>query len=209
MDSFIRIITSENIDTDLILEHVSNYAQVDYDNIIIGDMDSDHLVYHIPIQKHLTESESNEFMHRAVTLFENTCMQDVDVEFSTGMPISVLTESDIAAEPEEVKPESYDIFTETDYDLVNDLIVYMRNDFQFYRKYYYPTLHNIAKQYKKTGKIDASKLRQMIKTGTQTYCATYNTPEEPNELFGADELSEVYNRIVRDEIKEIRNGEYA
>ena len=228
-DPYIKIFledVDENFDT--LVRMLSTFTNVNSDDVVFSITETNEKVYHIPLTEHLDREQSDLCVNYLQELSNDIEMPDFDMEFSTGIPLSPLVENIIlyspeielsnntminegsmTNEPQEEKPESYDLFKKTDYDLLNDLIVFIRNDFRFYRKYYYPAMHKIAKEYNNTNKADFKKhLRKVIDTAIKEYCSIYNTPEEPDELFSSEDKQEIINMISKDELPEIRNGEY-
>lgn len=215
MEKFIRIITDKpcNFSSSLcetIQILLTNDVLLEEKPFVIGLFESKRSVLHIPLKEHVPKHAADIYATCISTVLSENDIQDFDIEFSTGVATSYLNENSLLDEPEEITPEKHDIFTKTEYDVVSDIIVFMRNDSTFYKKYYYPALHRISQKYKKTGKIEFnSYMNSVIKQAIFTYCSVYNTPEEPNELFGKEEKTAIMDRIIKDEIAQIRNGEYS
>lgn len=201
MECFVKLAISGNNDIDTIYDLtnvLSEYSSFNKKDILFALFEN-HIVYYIPINGHLTDEESSECVHK-MSLLENVF--DFDVEFSTGVPL-------MEQNQEQVDIQDQDLFSHTDYDIVEDLVVYMRNDFRFYRTYYYPTLHRISKELKHNKSLNVKKqFKPVIRTAIKEYCIKYNTPEESSELFGDDEWSMILDKIYQEEIDNIRNGDY-
>lgn len=215
MEKFIRVITDTccNFNTSIcenIEALLTDDVLLENKPFVVGLFESNRSVLHIPINTHIPKHATDIYATCISTVLNEHNIDDFDIEFSTGMTLSKLSENSLMDEPSEETPEKLDIFAKTDYDVVNDLITYMRNDSTFYKTHYYPALHRISQKYKKTGKIDFQEyMKPVIKQAILTYCSVYNTPEEPHELFGDSEKTAIMDRITKDEVKQIRNGEYS
>jgi hypothetical protein len=94
------------------------------------------------------------------------------------------------------------------YDLVDDVVVFMRNDKDFYRRQYYPAMSKISRNYKKTKKIDRSMATDMIKNAVPAYCKAFNIKKAPAKLFTKEDMDAILDMLFDEESDEIRNGEY-
>lgn len=214
MDAFIQIITDNEAEfTD---DHINGvydilgnkYADTKLPSLV-ALTESNQSVLYVPLKKHTNDKNSDVYAERIGHFLNNSGIKDFTLEMSTGIPVSQLTEGSFPEEPVQEKPETRDIFTQTDYDVVNDLIVFMRNNYKFYSTYYYPALHNVAKKYRKTKQLDIEKyMMPVVKQAARMYCSVYNTPESHTELFGDQEIKSVLDRIRREETPEIQNREY-
>ena len=213
MDAFIQIIADDPVT--FTNEHVRSLYSLlgneflTEDASVSGVTENKQGILHVPLRRHISSEASDLYAHIISEYFNNEGINDFVLEMSTGIPINVLNEGSLPEEPVQEKPETRDIFAKTDYDVVDDLITYMRNNYKFYSSYYYPALHRITKNYKKTKKIDIERfMMPVIRYAIKTYCVAYNTPEEPDELFGKEEIQAIIDRIRKEEQDEIQNGEY-
>ena len=94
------------------------------------------------------------------------------------------------------------------YDLVDDVVVFMRNDRDFYRRHYYPVMSKISKKYKETKTIDQNIAKPMIEKAVSAYCKKYNINKAPNKLFTKEDIVAILDMLFDEESDEIRNGEY-
>jgi hypothetical protein len=95
------------------------------------------------------------------------------------------------------------------YNVVEDVIVFMKNDPMFYRKHYFPAISTLADLHRAGKKVDANKnLMPMIKQGCDSYVKKYNIGNSVDEIFNNDDRLELLNRIYSEEIDEIEKGEY-
>lgn len=95
------------------------------------------------------------------------------------------------------------------FDLVDDTSVFMRNDPQFYRKEYFPTISKVADLHR-AGKIKNAKntLKPMIDKGITSYCAKYNLAKTPEEVFKQEDRDALLDKLFSEEMDQIKNGDY-
>lgn len=95
------------------------------------------------------------------------------------------------------------------FDVVDDALIFMRNDPMFYRKQYYPAVSRIADLTRAGKKVDTNKcLGPMIEAGCKAYVEKYNIGKSAEELFGLDDRQALMNMIYSEELKQIEKGEY-
>lgn len=95
------------------------------------------------------------------------------------------------------------------YDVVEDAIVFMKNDPKFYRKHYYPAVTKIADLTRAGKKVDPNKcLGPMIETGCRAYVEKYNIGKSDNDIFNLDDRQAMMNMIYSEELKQIEKGDY-
>ena len=103
-------------------------------------------------------------------------------------------------------------FTESaqmNYDVVEDTIVFMKNDPIFYRKEFYPAMCKIADTVRAGRTIDRNKiLTPMIEKGCNGYTNKYHQGKSSEEVFTAQDRSELLQSIYSECMQEINNGEY-
>lgn len=96
-----------------------------------------------------------------------------------------------------------------DFDIVEDALVFMKNDPMFYRKEYYPSISKMADLHRAGSKYNAKKiLMPMITHGINRYCKKYHLANMPDDLFHQDHRKSLFDKIYNDEIKQIKDGEY-
>jgi hypothetical protein len=101
------------------------------------------------------------------------------------------------------------IDTALPYDIVDDIVVFMRNDPKFYRKYYYPAIADMAEKFRAKQEInDTSVIGSMVDKGVQTYCKKYNIGRKPADIFTPDDRQAAITLITSEELEEIRKGAY-
>ena len=95
------------------------------------------------------------------------------------------------------------------FDIVDDTIVYMRNDPMFYRKSYFPTVSKMADMHRAGQNVEAEPLLgPMVDQAMEGYCKRYKVARSPSELFTTDDRLSILNRIATEELEEIKKGEY-
>ena len=105
-------------------------------------------------------------------------------------------------------------FTEKDntklpFDVVEDVIVFMRNDPMFYRKHYYPAFAKIADMTREGKKCNQREmLSDMVECGLSEYVKKYKLAEMPDEIFNQDDRNSCIERIFSEEMTQIQKGEY-
>jgi len=99
--------------------------------------------------------------------------------------------------------------TKLPYDIVDDLHVFMRNDPMFYRRDYYPTMCEMGNYVGKKQKIKVKEmLGPLIDKGVNQYCEKYKLAKYPQEVFTLEDRIRLIQKIVDEEMPNIRNGEY-
>ena len=89
-----------------------------------------------------------------------------------------------------------EILPKPDFNVAEDLMIFMRNDPMFYRKSFFPAVE----QYKKNTK-DTTPLESMIKQGLGQYCNKFNIKNPVNELMGSGDIRTLVSEIIADEVK--------
>ncbi len=98
--------------------------------------------------------------------------------------------------------------TKLNFDIVDDAVVFMRNDPQFYRKRYYPTVSNMADRVKGGKDPDRSVLGSMVDSGMNSYCKKYNLGRGPADLFTSEDRDAIIETICSAALVEIEKGSY-
>ena len=99
--------------------------------------------------------------------------------------------------------------TKLPFDIVEDAIVFMRNDPQFYRKQYFPAIAKVADLHRAGKKVNADKaLMPMIEKGCDSYVQKYNIGKFSDEVFTQDDRKNLLSRIFAEELNQIENGDY-
>ena len=95
------------------------------------------------------------------------------------------------------------------FDLVDDVVVWMRNDAQFYRKELFPAMSKIADLHRAGKDIDRKKyLGPVIEKGINYYCATYDLGRSSEEVFTQTDRDEVLDKIFGEGLDDIKQGDY-
>ena len=88
-----------------------------------------------------------------------------------------------------------EIIPKPEYDVGQDLLVFMRNDPMFYRKHFFPTIDSIKGNPKNT-----NPLKGMIKKGMKSYCNRYEIQNPIEDLMQNMDVDEVIAAIMNDEL---------
>jgi len=94
-----------------------------------------------------------------------------------------------------------EIYPKPEYDVKEDLKVYIRNDPMFYRKSFFPAFED----YKKNKKTQV--ISDMVQNGLKNYCAKFELPFAPNELLTKEDITTVVSELIKDELED-RNESY-
>ena len=95
------------------------------------------------------------------------------------------------------------------YNIVDDLHVYMRNNQDVYRKQYFPMLCAMQEALKAGKKINAQKIMMpVIKTCVAEYNKKYNLANESSDIFKDEDMKTLCKKIYTEEIPLIKKGVY-
>lgn len=95
-----------------------------------------------------------------------------------------------------------------EFDLMEDLLTFMRNDPIFYRKNYFPMIVKMCDCAKKQKKFDKNRsILPIIKSGYKQYCEKYGIRQK-NAQYNKQNVISLLNNIYTEEMKNINNGEY-
>ena len=95
-----------------------------------------------------------------------------------------------------------------DFDVVDDAIVFMRNDPTFYRKRYFPAMSSMADRLRSGGDIDRSVIGSMVDSGINSYCKKFNLAKGPADIFTEEDRAAIIEKICSEEVEEINKGAY-
>ena len=84
-----------------------------------------------------------------------------------------------------------------DFDVAEDLVVFMRNDPVFYRKSLFPAIETV----KSTDPMDTTALQNVVAQGLGKYCEKFHIPHPKTELLTDADISSIVERLVAEEIK--------
>lgn len=97
---------------------------------------------------------------------------------------------------------------EPNFDIVEDLFIYMLNDSMFYRKHYFPVMSDIKDCIADNKDIDIEeKLNPVIDKALQSYSDKYDLPDVVEDYFNDDERRELVDKIYSAEIDDENNTE--
>lgn len=94
------------------------------------------------------------------------------------------------------------------FNVVDDLVVYMKNDPDFYRRQLYPKMCDVQEVVKKGKKYDKKSLLPTVDDAIREYVDKFKIKKMPEEMCTREEKMMVIDQILRGEIENFRNGEY-
>ena len=98
---------------------------------------------------------------------------------------------------------------ELPFDVVDDTLVYMRNDPMFYRKHYFPAESKLADCQRSGQDSDPKKyLSPMIEKGCDNYCKKFNLGRSSEEIYTEEDRNNLLQRINSEETENIKKGDY-
>ena len=96
-----------------------------------------------------------------------------------------------------------------DYDIVDDVTVFMRNDPMFYRKSLFPAVSKMADLHRAGKSIDKNNcLGEVVEQALNAYCKKFNVAEIPDETFSNSDRQSIIDKLFSEEMEEIKKGEY-
>ena len=96
-----------------------------------------------------------------------------------------------------------------DFDIVDDAIVFMRNDPMFYRKTFFPAVTRIADAHREGKKVDQVKiLSPVVERGIQSYCKKFKLADQADDVFNQSDREAIIDRIFSEEMEQIKKGDY-
>ena len=101
------------------------------------------------------------------------------------------------------------IGSELPYDVLDDVVVFMQNDPDFYRTQTYPALVDVQKAINNGGKFSKKQMFPMIDKANESYVKKFDVPKRPDRLLHTDaEKMECATRLLNAEKENFRNKEY-
>lgn len=95
------------------------------------------------------------------------------------------------------------------FDVVEDVVVFMRNDPQFYRKSFFPAVARVADLHRAGKSIDKNEcLGDMVERALEGYCKKFNVAKMPDEVFTNEDRDQIIDKVFSEEMEEIQKGEY-
>jgi hypothetical protein len=93
------------------------------------------------------------------------------------------------------------------FDLKDDLIFFMRNDDEFYRRHYYPHVIKCIEHVKQGKNLNSKVFEPMVKHAYECYSQKFNIRELPESL-DEEMCNEICSTINTEEHKHINNDIY-
>lgn len=95
-----------------------------------------------------------------------------------------------------------------DVDMTDDLIFFMNNDSNFYRKVFFPMVVKVRDQLKSGKRCEDTIFRPCIDHAVDSYCEKYDISENPISLFTEVDRDEIARKVFATEKENIVNGRY-
>ena len=94
------------------------------------------------------------------------------------------------------------------FDIVDDAVVFMRNDPVFYRKKYFPAMASMADRVRNGKDIDRDAIGSVVDSGMNTYCKKFKLAKGPSDIFTAEDRAAIIEKICSEEMMQIECGGY-
>ena len=98
-------------------------------------------------------------------------------------------------------------FNKEDFDVKEDLIFYMNNQPEFYRKHYYPAMCQFREYYEKDIKISPRAFGKLVERAYKMYISEFPL-QGLNETLDKDIFEEVCSEIHKIELENVKAGHY-
>ena len=96
-----------------------------------------------------------------------------------------------------------------DYDVVDDVTVFMRNDPMFYRKSFFPAVSRMADLHRAGKPIDKHQcLSSVVEQALGAYCKKFNIADVPDDTFNDSDREQIIDKLFAEEMEQIKKGEY-
>ena len=94
------------------------------------------------------------------------------------------------------------------WNMVDDLIIFMKNENNFYRRKLYPVLVNVQETLHNGGKFNKRDLIPIIDEAIKAYINKFEINKRPEDMMSPAEKMECIDKLLNDEKENFRNGEY-
>ena len=198
MEHFVRVIFDEAVKLD------ENLNESVFGNHQLLETVDGRQVFHIVLDHHLSESESDEYAERLSNFMFEQGHKDFDIEISMDedeqMKINEFFDQD--------NIKKLKIGDQLPYNVVEDLCIYMRNNPDFYRKHLYPEMINVQEAVKGGGKYNKKNMLSIVERAINLYINEYDIPKRPEELLTDGEKMECVSTLLKNEVESLRKGDY-
>lgn len=92
------------------------------------------------------------------------------------------------------------------YDVVDDVLFFMRNNDSFYRHHYYPAINKVSDHFKRRKKIKKSIVDKLVNYAIPVYCKKYKIANEPKKIFTDEVKNSIISKILSDEKNDITSN---
>ena len=158
------------------------------------ESDKGQTVMQLALPNELTEAESDLFAKKLASRLFDQGHDNFDIYVS-------LAENSVS-------PFTYDQATDLGYDVIEDVHTFMRNDPDFYRKEYFPTMSKLCDSYKQGNTLEGSVCVPMVKKAFEAYRRKFGISEQYDHEFNEGKCNDLVGLIMDEESEAIREGEY-
>ena len=95
------------------------------------------------------------------------------------------------------------------FDLVEDAMIWMRNEPMFYRRVYYPAMTEFADKLRSGQEFNVKEiLMPVINKGITAYTSKYKLAPQTDDVFTEEHRNQLFDKIYKEEAEQIQKGEY-
>jgi|TARA_R110000851_G_scaffold248558_1_gene401079 hypothetical protein len=94
------------------------------------------------------------------------------------------------------------------WNMVDDLISYMKNESGFYRKYLYPLLLDVQEAVANGGKYNKKDFIPIIDIAIKQYVKKFDIDRRPETVMSPADKMECVDKLLADEVENLKAGEY-
>lgn len=184
MDYFISVITKDSLNNIVESQLLFDQAMLteSSDEYVVGVTSGNENVIRVPIPTGLSKQQSDELAESIAHRLFEAGYDDFDIEISAN--------------------------NDVDFDVVEDIQVFMQNDPVYYRRVYLPAVLRLKDKTKSGKSVDCkSLLGDAVNRAISTYCSQYDVGPAKS-VFTPEKRSELLQKVYERELENIRKGEY-
>lgn len=198
MEHFVRVIFDEAVKLDESLNESM------FPNHQLLETTDGRQVFHIDLTRQLSETESDEYAERLTNFMLEQGHDNFEIEIS----VDESEQMKINEFFDQEKIQDLKIGDQLPFDVIEDLIIYMKNDPTFYREQLYPAMIDVQEAVRNGGKYNKKKLMPVIERAIESYLKKFEISKRPKDLMMPEEKIECINKLLKDEVDNFRNGVY-
>jgi hypothetical protein len=97
---------------------------------------------------------------------------------------------------------------ELDWDIVEDLVIFMKNDPDFYRRNVYPCMVDVQETVRHGGKFNKKSMLPIVEKAINEYIKKFDIKKRPEDLMNSSQKMECISKMLNDEKENFRKGTY-